>query len=319
MLTAPLATSTGSSASAATISGARTLADKVSVTYHHPGKKTRTTDVHLLAFNDLHGNLEADGLNIYGQFAGGAAYLAKAIKDRQAQYRGHEATIFAGDNIGASPLANGLFFEEPTTIATNLMNVDFASVGNHEFDKGKDELLRIQNGGCKPDVGCTAAPYVDGRHDHEYLSGRRLPVPVGERHRRRHRPHAVPGVRHQAVPLRQWQEVRRRFHRRGPEGHADDRHPDGRRRAHVLRRGRRGEQSGEAVEAQGRQDVGARDPPGWVPDSAPAALNGCAGNLAGSDILKIAERLDPSIKVIVSAHTHAEYRCTITTTTAPPG
>ena len=58
--------------------------------------------------------------------------------------------MLAGDNIGASPLANGLFFEEPATIVTNLMNVDFASVGNHEFDKGTGELLRIQNGGCHP-------------------------------------------------------------------------------------------------------------------------------------------------------------------------
>ena len=47
--------------------------------------------------------------------------------------------------------------------------------------------------------------------------------------------------------------------------------------------------------------------------SGTATLNGCAGNLAGSDIDEIATRLDPSIKVIVSAHTHAEYRCTITT------
>ena len=47
--------------------------------------------------------------------------------------------------------------------------------------------------------------------------------------------------------------------------------------------------------------------------STPAALNGCVGNLAGSAIADIASRLDPSIKVIVSAHTHAEYRCTITT------
>ena len=47
--------------------------------------------------------------------------------------------------------------------------------------------------------------------------------------------------------------------------------------------------------------------------SAPVTLNGCAGNLAGSDIAEIAMRLDPSIKVIVSAHTHAEYRCTLTT------
>ncbi len=67
-----------------------------------------------------------------------------------------EATVFAGDNIGASPLANGLFFEEPITVATNLMNVDFGSVGNHEFDKGSAELLRIQNGGCRPVDGCTA-------------------------------------------------------------------------------------------------------------------------------------------------------------------
>ena len=50
--------------------------------------------------------------------------------------------------------------------------------------------------------------------------------------------------------------------------------------------------------------------------SGAAALNGCAGNLAGSDIAEIASRLDPSIKVIVSAHTHAEYRCTITIRTA---
>ena len=52
--------------------------------------------------------LEAAGNNIYGQFAGGAAYLAKAVKDRQALYGDQQVTLFAGDNIGASPLANGL-------------------------------------------------------------------------------------------------------------------------------------------------------------------------------------------------------------------
>src|ERR687897_3087559 len=100
------------------------------------------------------------GQLVVAAVAGGAAYLAKAVKDRQAQYGDLQATILAGDNIGASPLANGLFFEEPITIASNLMNVDFASVGNHEFDKGSAELLRIQNGGCKPVDGCTATPYA---------------------------------------------------------------------------------------------------------------------------------------------------------------
>src|SRR4029453_5722524 len=137
-------------AGAVTISGARSLSDRVALTFDASSPKERTTDVHVLAFNDLHGNLEPGGKNPSGQFAGGPAYLAKAIKDRQALYGGQQATVFAGDNIGASPLANGLFFEEPITIASNLMNVDFASVGNHEFDKGSQELLRIQNGGCKP-------------------------------------------------------------------------------------------------------------------------------------------------------------------------
>src|SRR6185312_1874900 len=140
------------------IGGARSISDPVSIAYG-ANKQGTTTDVHVLAFNDLHGNLEAAENNIYGHFAGGAAYLAKAIKDKQARYGSQEATVFAGDNIGASPLANGLFFEEPITIATDLMNVDFASVGNHEFDKGSAELLRIQNGGCRPVDGCTAAPY----------------------------------------------------------------------------------------------------------------------------------------------------------------
>src|SRR5262249_24811279 len=98
-------------------------------------------------------------LNIYGHFAGGAAYLAKLVKQRQANYGNRVATVLAGDNIGASPLADGLFKGEPATVVTNFMNVDFASVRNHEFDKGKDELKRIQAGGC-PTGGCTGAPYA---------------------------------------------------------------------------------------------------------------------------------------------------------------
>ena len=81
---APLATSSGS-AGAVTISGAQSLADKVEVHFAKP--KGPTTDIHLLGWNDFHGNLEANaGLNIYGQFAGGAAWLAQAVHDKQAQY-----------------------------------------------------------------------------------------------------------------------------------------------------------------------------------------------------------------------------------------
>jgi len=51
---------------------------------------------------------------------------------------------------------------------------------------------------------------------------------------------------------------------------------------------------------------------GGTQTGAVTAPDGCAGNLAGTDIEKIAAQLDPSIKIIVSGHTHAEYRGTIT-------
>jgi 5'-nucleotidase len=126
VLAAPLAPSSPATQDTVVISGARSLSDQVSVSYGG-SHGSRTTDIHVLAFNDLHGNLEAAGNNIYGKFAGGAAYLSKAIKDRQALYGSRQATVFAGDNIGASPLANSLFHEEPITIASNLMHVDFAA------------------------------------------------------------------------------------------------------------------------------------------------------------------------------------------------
>ena len=78
--------------SAVTIDGARSLADKVAVQFKK--SKDRTTDVHLLAWNDFHGNLEAGaGLNIYGQFAGGAAWLAKAVHDKQALYGDKQISV----------------------------------------------------------------------------------------------------------------------------------------------------------------------------------------------------------------------------------
>ena len=160
-LVAPLATSSSQRADAVTIAGARSLSDKLSVQFQKAAPTHRTISAHVLAYNDFHGNLEAASLNVYGQFAGGAAYLAKAIKDRQHQYgRAHEATVFAGDNIGASPLANGLFHEEPATIVANLDACRLRVGRQPRVRQGMaTELKRIQNGGCHAD-GCTGAPYA---------------------------------------------------------------------------------------------------------------------------------------------------------------
>ena len=36
----------------------------------------------------------------------------------------------------------------------NLLGLQVSGVGNHEFDEGVNELLRMQNGGCHPVDGC---------------------------------------------------------------------------------------------------------------------------------------------------------------------
>ncbi len=318
VIAAPLAVSTAKPADAVSISGANTLSDKVSVTWGH-GWPGRTTDVHLLSWNDFHGNLEPTGLTIYGQFAGGAAYLAKAVEAKQRQYGARQATVLAGDNIGASPLVNGLFREEPATVVTNFMNVDFSSVGNHEFDKGKDELLRIQNGGCGA-TACTAAPYAlpprypGGKPrstntypgaDFQYLAAnvinnatkkplfpaygiKRFPSTLGI-------PVSVGFIGEvlQSTPTIVT-----------PSGVAGLTFVDEADAANKAARelARKGVHVPVLVIHQGGYQTGTVTGP-----------NGCAGNLAGSDIEKIAQRLDPSIKVIISGHTHAENRCTITT------
>ena len=144
---------------AVTISGPGSIEEPLITRLTQTSGSGNTGEIHILAFNDLHGNLDPGALNIYGRFAGGAAYLAKAIKNRQARYGNRSVTVFAGDNIGASPLPNSVFFEEPITTVANVLGVDFASVGNHEFDKGYKELLRIQKGGCHQPEGCKGGPY----------------------------------------------------------------------------------------------------------------------------------------------------------------
>jgi len=193
----------------------------------------------------------------------------------------------------------------------NLMRTDFASVGNHEFDKGATELQRIQNGGCHAD-GCTGAPYgtVEGGStnvfpgaDFQYLSANVVRTTTGET--------LFPayGIKtfkdgNMEVPV-------------GFIGEVLEATP-----TIVTPTGVAGLTFQDEADAANRavaelKELGVKVPvlvihQGGFQNS-PAALNGCAGNLAGSDILEIAQRLDPAIKVIISAHTHAEYRCTITT------
>jgi len=114
-------------------------------------------NVSLLAFNDLHGKLEngasallVDPANPNGTKVslGGVAYMTTLIKSLKAENPQGTLVIANGDLIGAAPLISRAFHDEPTIDVLNEMGLAVSSVGNHEFDKGKDELLRLTQGGC---------------------------------------------------------------------------------------------------------------------------------------------------------------------------
>ena len=111
--------------------------------------------VRLLGVNDLHGHLEPPRAGI-----GGAAWL-KAHMDR-ATLAGRTIRVHAGDMIGASPLISSWFHDEPAMEVANELGFDVGTLGNHEFDEGGDELIRILRGGRRTGPGALKRD-ADGR------------------------------------------------------------------------------------------------------------------------------------------------------------
>lgn len=130
-------------------------------------------EVQILAFNDFHGNLETpppfDIVEPDGSkrqvVSGGVAHLAASLTGLRAGHP-NTVTVSAGDTIGASPLISANYLDEPTIAAMNLLGLEFNSVGNHEFDRGSDELKRMQAGGCAKftrRIPCAVEPFAGAR------------------------------------------------------------------------------------------------------------------------------------------------------------
>jgi 5'-nucleotidase len=149
-------------------------------------------DVRILAINDFHGYLRASsgGIRITDPDdktkkivvpAGGSETMATLVKQLRQQATNTRNTIFvaAGDLIGASPFLSAMFHDEPTIESLSMMGLEIASVGNHEFDEGKDELLRIQNGGCHPVDKCQGPHPFAGAKFH-YLAASTVEKDTGK-------------------------------------------------------------------------------------------------------------------------------------------
>ncbi|UQR65785.1 bifunctional metallophosphatase/5'-nucleotidase [Bradyrhizobium sp. C-145] len=146
-------------------------------------------ELRILAVNDFHGNLRPPpgGIRVGDPedrakkvmvAAGGAEYMATLVKQLR---EGHRNTIFvaAGDLIGASPFLSAMFHDEPSIESLSMMGLAITSVGNHEFDEGKTELLRMQNGGCHPVDGCQGPhPFTGAKF--RYLAASTIETATGK-------------------------------------------------------------------------------------------------------------------------------------------
>src|SRR4051812_38856981 len=174
--------------------------------HHHHHHKPKDVKVQLLALNDFHGALQTattGGIRPptpTGQPApapiatGGAGILGSYLQQLRQGHR-NSLTVAAGDLIGASPLLSALYHDEPTIEAMNLLGLDVTSVGNHEFDEGEDELMRMQNGGCHPTDGCQDGTGFKGA-DFEYLSANVIDKRTGKPF---FPPYAIRRVQHKRI------------------------------------------------------------------------------------------------------------------------
>ncbi|WP_229400648.1 bifunctional metallophosphatase/5'-nucleotidase [Micromonospora okii] len=130
----------------------------VSVSYAKPlGQEAKGN---FLSYNDFHGAIDppgGSGATVNGTPAGGVEYLATWLKKLRAEARAEgrtTTTVGAGDLVGATPLVSAAFHDEPTIELMDEIGLQVSSVGNHEFDEGVDELVRLNKGGCHPVDGC---------------------------------------------------------------------------------------------------------------------------------------------------------------------
>ena len=137
-----------------------TRAEAITMMYREPEQ------LQILAINDFHGNLDRSSGSFGG--TGGIGELGTNMRAREADAK-NSIIVSAGDLIGASPLISGLFHDEPTIEAMNLLGLDINGVGNHEFDEGSLELLRMANGGTHPVDGDFGGTVFEGA-DFDFLA-----------------------------------------------------------------------------------------------------------------------------------------------------
>jgi 5'-nucleotidase len=322
----------------ATVVGVPTAAD--AAPKHQP---KQPIPVQLVAMNDFHGRIsETSGGDsqlitgpgddeVYGVnpgtnknddtflTVGGAAHVAATVDRvkssfaRETRGRGSSFFVGAGDLISASTFESSFFKDEPAIEALNAMGLDVSSVGNHEFDRGTQELRRVSAAtdgtftdnvrACQGvEVGVTGC-FGTGQHkfhgaDFPYLAANVVSKRTGKPMLPPYeildvgggKKMAVIGVVTETTPTIV-----------SPEGIADVRFIDEADAVNTWTR---------ELQKRGIQAIAVLVHEGGTVDTGPDTANfvNRCDNLTGP-ILDLNKRMDKQVDLIISAHTHQAYNC----------
>jgi 5'-nucleotidase len=254
--------------------------------------------VRVVAINDFHGYLEASQSPTLRTLTGdrdavaGGVLALEGVVSRLRAEQPNLLLVGAGDLIGASPLTSALLHDEPTVEALGRIGLAVTAVGNHEFDRGLAELLRIQHGGC-PEPGCAAGQAPFAGAGYQYLAANVFDADTGERVFPAWRIESVGGARVAFVGA---------LTRDAPQVIIAD--------AIV---GLRFDDEADSINAvipeilaEGVRAIVVLIHEGALPGETvdPATCAGLRGPL-----LDIADRLHPEVDAVVSGHTHRAYAC----------
>jgi 5'-nucleotidase len=198
-----------------------------------------------------------------------------------------------------------LFHDEPTVEVLNQIGLDLSSVGNHEFDKGAAELLRLQNGGCYPRSADGSSGVIggdtcmnQGRFEgarYQYLAANVIVKASGKPVLPAYAIRDVEGIRIGFIGL----TLRGTPAMVIPSGVAGLEFRDEVRTINALV---------PELKAQGVSVFVVLIHQGGQTTARTALDKSCPG--FKGDIVDIADRLDPAVQVVISGHTHQEYVCT---------
>jgi len=267
-------------------------------------KPSGTVDVQILALNDFHGNLlpptgssgrvqtSPPGAPVTTVDAGGVEYLATHINNLRA-LNPNTVVVSAGDMVGASPLLSALFHDEPTIEAFNLIGLDFNAVGNHEFDEGWHELVRLQEGGCHP---------VDGCQDGDDFAGANFQFLAANVVRQDNGKTIFP-----AYKVRSFGSAKIAFIGMTLEGTPLIVTPSGISDLEFKDEADTVNALVPELKAKGIETIVVVVHEGGVQSA--FTYNGCVG--VSGPIVDIVNRLDDEVDVVISGHTHQPYNCVI--------